>query len=77
MYELTGATIRHISLEYEADPVKGPLRSDIKVFIATPEGEEWRSGIIKELIQIRDGQMSSIGWTDEELLETLTHLCIS
>ena len=73
----TGANIRRISLEYDADPVKGPLRSDIKVFIPTPEGEEWRSGIIKDLIQIRDGQMSSIGWTDEELQETLTHLCIS
>ena len=73
----TGANIRRISLEYDADPVKGPLRSDIKVFIPTPEGEEWRSGIIKELIQIRDGQLSSIGWTDEELQETLTHLCIS
>ena len=50
---------------------------DITVFMTTPEGEEWRSGIIKELIQFRDGHMSSIGWTDEELKETLTHMCIS
>ena len=73
----TGANKRRISLEYDADPVKRPSHSDIAVFMTTPEGEERRSGIVKELIQIRDGQISLIGWTDEEVHETLTYLCVS
>ena len=71
----TGANTRQISLEYDADPIKGPSRDDIAAFVTTPEGEEWRAGFVKDIIQIRDGAMNSIGWTDEELQEALTFLC--
>ena len=73
----TGANTRQISLEYDADPIKGPSRDDINAFVTTPEGEEWRAGFVKDIIQIRDGAMNSIGWTDEELQDALTFLCTS
>ena len=73
----TGANTRHISLEYNTDPIKGPSRDDITLFVKAPEGEEWRSGMIKELIQVRDGEMNLTAWTSEELEEAITHLCIS
>ena len=73
----TGANARRITLEYNTDLINGPSRNDITTFATTPEGEEWRSEMIKELIQVRDGEMNSIEWTTEELQETINHLCIS
>ena len=62
-------------MEYDADPINGPSRDDIKTFATTPEGDEWRVEIVKELIQIRDRLLGSVGWTGEEIQETLTFLC--
>ena len=72
-----GANIRNVALEFDADPFIGPSRDNITTFATIPEGEEWRPGFVKEIINIRDGAMNSIGWTSEELEDVLTHLCIN
>ena len=72
-----GANLRNIALEFDADPFTGPCRDNITTFATIPEGEEWRPGFVKEIINIRDGAMNSIGWTSEELEDVLTHLCVN
>ena len=62
-------------MEYGAIPIKGPSRDDIKTLVTTPEGDDWRVEIVKELIQIRDRLLGSVRWTGEEIQETLTFLC--
>ena len=75
----TGENIRRIILSCGSDPFTGPTREDIskKGFEEVPAGEEWRAGIINELIDIREGLLEPNGWTSEEVDETLTHLCIT
>ena len=71
----TGANTRNISLEFNADPIKGPSRDNITAFATIPEGEEWKINLVKEIIQIRDGAMNPTGWASNELEEVLTYLC--
>ena len=73
----TGSNLRRIMLECNANSFTGPTPKDVsrKGFEATPDGEEWRSNIIKELVAIRDGIMDTNGWTRQEVDETLMHLC--
>ena len=73
----TGENIRRIILSCGSDPFTGPTREDIskKGFEEVPAGEEWRAGIINELIDIREGLLEPNGWTSEEVDESLTYLC--
>ena len=73
---ITGANLRRIMLEY-AEPFKRPTRRDVSRngFESTPDGEEWRAIIIKELVSIRDGILGANGWTNKEIEEALVHLC--
>ena len=73
----TGANTRNISLEFNADPIKGPSRDNITAFATIPEGEEWKINLVKEIIQIRDGAINSTGWTSNELDNVMTYLCTS
>ncbi len=71
----TGSNLRNVLLENDVDATKTLEKKDIKEFKATPLDQEWRISIIKELIQIRDGAMESIGWTKDDLQDTLKYLC--
>ena len=44
-------------------------------FQPVPEGEQWRISVIRDLVEIREGFNSDIGWSKEDLsfaLELLT-----
>ena len=73
----TGENIRQIMLNCGADPVLGPTHEDITrtAFEAVPTGEEWRIGMINELIDIRDGVINITGLETKELEEMLVFLC--
>ena len=60
-----------------ADPVLGPTHEDITrtAFEAVPTGEEWRIGMINELIDIEDGVINITGLETKELEEMLVFLC--
>ena len=62
----TGANHRRIMLECGSGP---------GVFEPIPENQEWRFNLIKELIAMRDGCLTTNGWTHQEIDETLTYLC--
>ena len=69
--------MRLIMLNCGADSVVGPTHEDITrtAFEAVPTGEEWRIGMINELIEIRDGVIDITGLATNELEEMLVFLC--
>ena len=69
--------MRHIMLESGADPTKTITKTDVakKAFQPIPTDEEWRIQLIKDLILVRDGSMTSIGWNHDEIKDTLMFLC--
>ena len=73
----TGSNMRNIMLESGADPLKPIAKTDVakKAFKPIPTSEEWRIELIKDLIRVRDGSMSPIGWNHVEIQDTLTYLC--
>ena len=73
----TGSNLRHILLERNSDPISGPAREDISKcgFAEIPSGQEWRVCVIRELIEIRDGIRTAVGWSPQQLQEALTQLC--
>ncbi len=70
-----GANIRNILLENGVDGKREIQKDDIKEFKETPDEDKWRIGVIKDLIDIRDGLMEPIGWTSQDVKDMLTHLC--
>ena len=63
-------------LDCGSDPVTGPMREDITRigFEALPTGEEWRIGMMNELIDTRDGDTYINSWTTKEIEEMLVFL---
>ena len=43
-------------------------------FHPIPAGEEWRVEVINELVRIRDGSMTLIGWNLDEIQEMLHNI---
>ena len=55
------------------------LRSEHAVlsYKEVPLNEEYRIDFIKELIEVRHDAVEVVGFTDEELEEILSYLCVS
>ena len=72
----TGSNLRHM-LECGKDQTKPVSMKDIAKtgFHPIPAGEEWRVEVINELVRIRDGSMTLIGWNLDEIQEMLSDLC--
>ena len=73
----TGANVRNILLESGAVLFEQLSMSDIRriEFHRTPTEEQWRISVINDLINIRDGMDDDIGWTKDDINETLEYLC--
>ena len=73
----TGANIRNIMLECNADLLKPPSADEVKnlKFQPVPSGEEWRIDVIKHLLKIRDNGMEDAALNNDELTTMLEHLC--
>ena len=50
------------------------VKKSLKYF-DTPEGQEWRAPLVRELISIRDGQLGLHGFSAEEIKILLDNLC--
>ena len=46
-------------------------------YFRMPETEQWRAPLLKELINIRDGQLLLRDFDSEEIKLTIDHLCLS
>ena len=69
--------MRNILLESGAVLFEQLSMSDIRriEFHPTPTEEQWRISVINDLIDIRDGMDDDIGWTKDDINETLEYLC--
>ena len=73
----TGYNLRTIMVECDMDTIDDLSANAIKrlKFQPVPEGEQWRISVIRDLVEIREGFNSDIGWSKEDLnfaLELLT-----
>ena len=73
----TGYNLRTIMVECDMDTIDDLSPNAIKrlKFQPVPEGEQWRISVIRDLVEIREGFNSDIGWSKEDLnfaLELLT-----
>ena len=46
-------------------------------FFAIPKGEEWRQGIVEDLINTRDNIKNLKDWKKEEVIDALHHVCVT
>ena len=69
--------IRNISLDCAVDQVRpfAEVNIENKDFFPTPPDSAWKAPLIRELIDIRDGDCDNAGWTTEEVNFTLDYLC--
>ena len=70
----TGRNVRRINLTCESSHPSGE-EIERQPFAEIPHGEEWRAGIAKDLINIRDGLCEHSNWTREEAIYGLLHVC--
>ena len=73
----TGSNIRNISLDCAVDQVHpfAEVNIENKDFFPAPPDSAWKAPLIRELIDIRDGDCDNAGWTTEEVNFTLDYLC--
>ena len=76
---ITGSNVRNILLLTEKDTIEHVTKRDIKKlkYHKVAIEDSWKIDIVKELIEIKNDQLSLNDFTKEELNEILTHLCIS
>ena len=71
----TGSNKRKIILEFDINSRTEKKDIDKKPFHDIPTGEEWRIPLVNELVGIRDGSLTSIGWSNDEIKDALEFLC--
>ena len=73
----TGSNVRNILLETGSQLFDQLSMINIRKirFHPTPVEEQWRISVIRDLLDIRDGMDDDVGWTKEEVDETLQYLC--
>ena len=73
----TGSNIRNINLDCAVDQVHPFAKIDIekKDFFPAPADSGWKVPLIRELINMRDGDCNTSGWTKEEMDFALEYLC--
>ena len=76
---ITGHNLRMLSLKYNVDKI-GDLNKKIlrnKCYADTPIGEEWRTNVINELIDVKHGTISIPHFNKNEINELLELVCIT
>ena len=73
----TGSNIRNIMLESKVNSFDQLSKTDLKMleFHPTPQEDQWRIPLIKDLVDIRDGISDVIGWSKDDLQASLDFLC--
>ena len=74
---ITGSNLRNINIDCAADRVHpfAEVNIEKKDFFPAPAHSEWRVSLIRELINMRDGDSNATGWTKEEMNDALEYLC--
>ena len=76
----TGRNLRKIMLLMKKANISELKSSEVKESLkykAVPDNQVWRIPIVKELIEVKAGNAVIEGFTNEEILEMLEHVCVS
>ena len=76
----TGRNLRKIMLLMNKSSISELKSSEVKETLkykAVPDDQVWRIPIVKELIEVKAGNAVIEGFTNEEILEMLQHVCVS
>ena len=72
----TGQNLRRIMLETGKNMTSELFTGDVDFkYHKVPEDEAWRVDFIKEIIEIKHGELEVSGFTKEELIEIQDFLC--
>ena len=76
---ITGSNLCNILLMTDKSNVDDLVPSDVEnmEYHPLPEAEKWKISIIKEIIEIKNGNMNISNLTEDELDNTLEYLCVS
>ena len=76
---ITGKNLRRIMLQTGKDTVEELTASDVKKieYFPTPEHDEWRPILLKELIKVVDGSLVVDGFTNDEMNEIIHDICVN
>ena len=75
---VTGRNLRNISLETNINDIRMLIARDVKLkYNDIPKQEEYRVNVIKEIVDIRNGQLDLEGFDMEELDQILQYVCCS
>lgn len=76
---ITGSNIKRILALTKKSKVEEITAADIEkiVYAEIPEGNKWRVELIKEITDIKFGQLELNGFTKEECEEMLKFACVS
>ena len=75
---VTGRNLRNILLKTNQDNVRNLKPSDYRAkYRDVPVDEEYRVGIIKEIVEIKNQHLEVNGFNDDELDYILHHVCVS
>ena len=80
VHSQTGKNLRKIMLLMNKASISDLKSSDVKEtfqYKAVPDDQAWRIPILKELIEVKAGNTVIEGFTNEEILEMLEHVCVS
>ena len=75
---VTGRNLRNISLKTNINDIRMLIARDVKLkYNDIPKQEEYRVNVIKEIVDIRNGQLDLEGFDMEELDQILQYVCCS
>ena len=76
---VTGKNLREILLLTDKNDISelGPLDSQNIKYKVVPPGEEWRIDFLKELINVRTGDLQVNGFTEAEINSIIGDICSS
>ena len=74
----TGCNLRSILLQTSVQHVRNLKPTDINFkYKNIPDGEEFRAGFVKEIIEVKNNGLEVPGFANDELDDILQHLCVS
>ena len=76
---VTGSNLRQILVLTEKTDISelNPADSQSIKYCNVPSGEEWRIGLLKELINVRTGNLQVNGFTEAEINSIIGDICRS
>ena len=67
--------MRKLSLEYDVHRIDN-IDANQHPYIDIPNGDEWKINVVKEMLEIKSGQLRVVDFSSNEVDEICRHICI-